>query len=189
MSKILSDSFFFYTASGTTLYQLIRQASQIVASHPSCPQHIPLSSPHVWPYPMNLNLVPKQLPSIILAATANSSPASHFSPLKKKAFFPPRSDGIASLACPGNDFSAGSWPRCFPQVKSREWMHACVSLYVWFYRIICTQCMCVCVWVDCAVGCCWCFSPVNLLAEMFPHWEDTHLWYLLMSCFSHCQRF
>lgn len=36
---------------------------------------------------MNLNLVPKQLPSIILAATANSSPASHFSPLKKKAFF------------------------------------------------------------------------------------------------------
>lgn len=36
--------------------------------------------------PMNLNLVPKQLPSIILAATANSSPASHFFSLKK-AFF------------------------------------------------------------------------------------------------------
>lgn len=36
--------------------------------------------------PMNLNLVPKQLPSIILAATANSSPASHFSPLKKPFF-------------------------------------------------------------------------------------------------------
>lgn len=32
---------------------------------------------------MNLNLLPQQLPSIILASTANSSPASHFSPLKK----------------------------------------------------------------------------------------------------------
>lgn len=76
--------------------------------------------------PMNLNLVPKQLPSIILAATANSSPASHFSPLKK-AFFPPHCDGIASLACPGNDFSAGLWAWCFPQVEGRNGS-MCVSL-------------------------------------------------------------
>lgn len=32
---------------------------------------------------MNLNLLPQQLPSIIPASTANSSPASYFSPLKK----------------------------------------------------------------------------------------------------------
>lgn len=35
---------------------------------------------------MNLNLLPKQLPSIILAATANSSPNSHFSVLKENLF-------------------------------------------------------------------------------------------------------
>lgn len=76
--------------------------------------------------PMNLNLVPKQLPSIILAATANSSPASHFSPLKR-AFFPPCCDGIASLACLGNDFSAGSWTRRFPQVGR---VNGCMCVFV-----------------------------------------------------------
>lgn len=47
---------------------------------------------------MNLNLVPKQLPSIILAATANSSPASHFSPLKNPFFLLAATELPRSLA-------------------------------------------------------------------------------------------
>lgn len=91
---------------------------------------------------MNLNLVPKQLPSIILAATANSSPASHFSPLKKP-FFPPRCDGIASLACLGNDFSAGLWTWCFPQVEGRI---GCVCLRP-YSRVIAHVCASICIFV------------------------------------------
>lgn len=91
---------------------------------------------------MNLNLVPKQLPSIILAATANSSPAYHFSPLKKP-FFPPRCDEIASLACLGNDFSAGLWTWCFPQVEGRI---GCVCLCP-YSRVIVHVCASICIFV------------------------------------------
>lgn len=71
---------------GRQVYQLSWQAGQSFASYLSCLGHthtIFPSPPQCVVLLMNLNLLPQQLPSIILASTANSSPASHFSPLKK----------------------------------------------------------------------------------------------------------
>lgn len=83
--------------------------------------------------PMNLNLVPKQLPSIILAATANSSPASHFSPLKKPFFLLAAMELPRSLAR-----EMISQQACGPGAFYR-WkvgMDACVYL--------CVYCICAC---------------------------------------------
>lgn len=74
---------------GRQVYQLSQQAGQSFASYLSCLLH----THHLSQHPkcivllMNLNLLPQQSPSIILASTANSSPASHFSPLKKSFIF------------------------------------------------------------------------------------------------------
>lgn len=70
---------------GRQVYQLSWQAGQSCASYLSCLGHTHHFSrpPQSVVLLMNLNLQPQQLPSIILASTANSSPASHFSPLKK----------------------------------------------------------------------------------------------------------
>lgn len=83
-----SFNFFSFFIFGMICYSLSQQDSQTFASCLSCLQHTPIfPSPQCVAPLMNLNLVPQQLPSIILASTANSSPASHFSPLKKP-FFP-----------------------------------------------------------------------------------------------------
>lgn len=60
--------------------------------------HTALQPSCVVPF-MNLNLIAKQLPSIILAATANSSPASHFFPLKNAFFLNAVMELLRSPAC------------------------------------------------------------------------------------------
>lgn len=84
------------------------------------PQILHASSAHQLPapmcgLPMNLNLVPKQLPSIILAATANSSPDSHFSPLKK----------------PFSLFAATELPRSLAQEIISQQAHGPATYHRW----------------------------------------------------------
>lgn len=165
-----------------TLYQLNQQVSQtfcLISFMPPAHTGFP-PAPLCVVLPMNLNLVPKQLPSIILAATASSAPASHFSPLKKY-FFPPCCDGIASLACLGNDFSAGLWTWCFPQVEGRI---GCVRLCP-YPRYVCARarCMSFCVrdLVAWMVGS---SKSISLWDNVWALWDLSHLshaFYVLQS--------
>lgn len=80
--------FFFVSAASGTTGLSIKLASRskfclISLMPPAHTHHFSQPPPQCVVLLMNLNLLPQQLPSIILASTANSSPASHFSPLKK----------------------------------------------------------------------------------------------------------
>ncbi len=128
VSEILSDSFsFLHCIWDNTLS--IKPADQskcclISFMHPA---HTGFQPPCVV-LPMNLNLVPKQLPSIILAATANSSPASHFSPLKKPFFLLAATELPRSLAREMISQQACG-PGAFHRLKVG--MDACVYLCVY----------------------------------------------------------
>lgn len=76
--------FFLSTESGMTALSIKPGSRSKFASYLSCLQH----TPPCMVLLMNLNLLPQQLPSIILASAANSSPTFHFSPLKKSPLFP-----------------------------------------------------------------------------------------------------
>lgn len=136
-----------------TDYQLIQMTCQSLASYLSCLCTAFRQPPWCVVLPMNLNLVPTQLPSITRAATANSSPASHFSPLKKKEKTPFSSvlrwNCLACLAWkwflsrPANlvlfhrwragldvRVCSGSYPRFTVHVRG-EHMHFCVWHFAW----------------------------------------------------------
>lgn len=90
---------------------------------------------------MNLNLVPQQLPSIILASTTNSSPASHFSPLKKPFFLSLQRWNC--LAClPGKWFLS----RLVTLVLSTVCVCGCIQGLSY---ICVSKCMFLCVSLDC----------------------------------------
>lgn len=162
-----TDSSFSPPRLGRQVYQLSWQDGQSFVSYLLCRQHTPFSpAPQCVVLLMNLNLLPQQLPSIIPASTANSSPASHFSPLKK-SFIPllavmelPRSlawEMISQQAC---------GPAAFHRWK--------VRLPVWFPALLDMRVPCSCVphgclstckvwgWrVPSQVICMFCFSQVT----------------------------
>lgn len=135
MSKAHLDTDLSFSLSrlGRHVYQLSRQTGQNFASYLSCLQHTP-QPPPCMVLLMNLNLLPQQLPSIIPASTANSSPASHFSPLKKSFI-----SLLAVMELPRSlAWEMISQQACGPAAFHR-WK---VRLHVWFPALldVCVQC-------------------------------------------------
>lgn len=135
-AHLYTDFSFSVPRFGGQVYQLSWQAGQSFASYLSRLQHTPFSpSPHCTVFLMNLNPLPQQLPSIIPASTANSSPASHFSPLKK-----PFISLLAVMELPRSlAWEMISQQACGPAAFHR-WE---VRLHVWF-RALLEHCTCAC---------------------------------------------
>lgn len=161
MSKAHLDTDLSFSRLGGQVYQLSWHGGQNFASYLSCLQHTPFSpSPHCKALLMNLNLLPQQLPSIIPASTANSSPASHFSPLKKSFI-----SLLAVMELP----RSLAWEMISQQACGQAAFHRWkVRLHVWFWALL-EHCTCMCSARACRVLV---LGPVKFWdGELHPSWS------------------
>lgn len=124
---------------GRQVYQLSQQAVKVLPhiSHATSRHRSPQPPFQCMVLLMNLNLLPQQLPSIIPASTANSSPASHFSPLKKSFI-----SLLAVMELP----RSLAWEMISQQACGPAAFYRCkVRLHVWFPALLD-----VCVQISCA---------------------------------------